>query len=230
MTSKQALLRMILSTTIGGILLTALLFGAAGRLDWFAGWVETVLWFGLKYIYGALLYKINPDLLVERAQSHREETPRWEKIIIRLYFVFAFAFFPVAGYQAGRMGTMNSVPLWLLGVSWVGYIILSLLPAWATLSNPFHSSASRLQTDREQSVVSTGPYQYVRHPTYIAAILLWLWTPLMLESSWALIPGALAGLMMGLRTHFEDQMLRENLEGYAEYAQQVKYRLIPGIY
>ncbi|HEX6269537.1 MAG TPA: methyltransferase, partial [Anaerolineales bacterium] len=79
-------------------------------------------------------------------------------------------------------------------------------------------------------VTSKGPYRFIRHPAYSAAILLWSTTGLMLESWWAVIPGLLAGLMMFVRTIFEDRMLITELPGYADYARQVHYRLIPGIW
>jgi len=104
------------------------------------------------------------------------------------------------------------------------------LAGWAVNSNPFFSAESRLQTDRAQKVASTGPYRFIRHPAYSAAFLLWITTGLMLESWWALIPGFLAGLMMVIRTVLEDRMLHNELPGYAGYAQQVRYRLIPGIW
>ena len=76
----------------------------------------------------------------------------------------------------------------------------------------------------------SGPYHFVRHPAYLAAILLWPVTGLLLESWWAVIPGLLAALTMLVRTAFEDQMLLAELPGYAEYVQQVRYRLFPGIW
>ena len=77
---------------------------------------------------------------------------------------------------------------------------------------------------------STGPYRFIRHPAYLAAFLLWITTGLMLESWWAVIPGLLAGLMMVIRTIYEDRMLIADLPGYAEYALRVRYRLLPGVW
>lgn len=77
---------------------------------------------------------------------------------------------------------------------------------------------------------TTGPYRFVRHPGYVGAIVQAFGAPLLLGSLWALIPGALAALLMIVRTALEDRMLRAELAGYAEYAQQVRFRLLPGIW
>ena len=92
------------------------------------------------------------------------------------------------------------------------------------------STIVRIQDDRGHTVATAGPYHYLRHPTYLATIVGWLGTPPILESWWALIPAALAGAMMILRTALEDRMLHEELPGYADYARQVRYRLLPGIW
>lgn len=97
-------------------------------------------------------------------------------------------------------------------------------------SNPFFSSESRLQTDRNQQVTRRGPYRFVRHPGYLAAILLWPAVGPALGSWWAVIPGLLAALLMFMRTGYEDHMLQAELPGYAEYAREVRFRLLPGIW
>jgi protein-S-isoprenylcysteine O-methyltransferase Ste14 len=104
------------------------------------------------------------------------------------------------------------------------------LASWAVSANPFFSSESRLQVDRNQSVTRTGPYRFVRHPAYLVTILIWPVTGPMLESWVAVIPGLLAALMMFIRTAYEDHMLHAELSGYSEYTRQVGYRLFPGIW
>lgn len=79
-------------------------------------------------------------------------------------------------------------------------------------------------------MITTGPYQYIRHPTYAATVILWLTTPVILGSWWGLIPAALAGGMMIARTALEDHMLLQELSGYKEYTQMVHHRLIPGVW
>ncbi|MBE3086692.1 MAG: isoprenylcysteine carboxylmethyltransferase family protein, partial [Bacteroidetes bacterium] len=84
--------------------------------------------------------------------------------------------------------------------------------------------------DRSHQVATSGPYKYVRHPGYVGFIVLNLATPLILGSIWALIPAAILSILFIIRTSLEDRTLRNELEGYKEYAQKVQYRLIPGIW
>jgi protein-S-isoprenylcysteine O-methyltransferase Ste14 len=119
--------------------------------------------------------------------------------------------------------------LWIT-LAYIIYLLGNSLAGWAINSNPYFSSESRLQADRGQHVANRGPYRYIRHPAYAAAFLLWLTTGLMLASWWAVIPGLMAGLMMVIRTVFEDRMLKAELPGYAAYARQVRYRLLPGLW
>ena len=78
--------------------------------------------------------------------------------------------------------------------------------------------------------ITTGPYQYVRHPGYIGMILSAFATALMLGSLWALIPAGLLTMLVVVRTTLEDRTLQNELDGYNEYAQRVRYRLLPGIW
>ena len=108
------------------------------------------------------------------------------------------------------------------------YALGSGLFSWAMITNAYFSTAVRIQDDRGHQVCTTGPYRFVRHPGYVGASLQSLVMPLMFGSLWALIPGALAVLMLVIRTTLEDQTLHEELDGYREYAQKTRYRLLPG--
>jgi protein-S-isoprenylcysteine O-methyltransferase Ste14 len=114
-------------------------------------------------------------------------------------------------------------------------LIISLsgysITAWAVLTNRFFSSAVRLQPDRQQVVIDTGPYAYLRHPGYSGAIPYMILGPLALSSWLSTILGGIPLLIIIFRRIIlEDAMLRSGLPGYAEYAARVKYRLIPGIW
>ena len=101
---------------------------------------------------------------------------------------------------------------------------------WDTASNAYFSQIVRIQTDRGHKVATGGPYQYVRHPAYVGTILYELAVPVLLASWWALIPGGLNAILLVLRTALEDRTLQAELTGYADYARQVRYRLLPGIW
>jgi protein-S-isoprenylcysteine O-methyltransferase Ste14 len=98
------------------------------------------------------------------------------------------------------------------------------------VENPYFSASVRIQQDRGQVVISTGPYKFVRHPGYSSAVVSNLVFPIVLGTLWTLIPAVLTIGLIILRTALEDQMLQEDLPGYKEYASQVRFRLIPGFW
>jgi protein-S-isoprenylcysteine O-methyltransferase Ste14 len=229
MTPNTALLKMLAGILVSWLLIAVLVFAGAGRLDWELGWLFVALWGLLKLVFILLLRWHDPALLVERATRH-ENTQSYDRWIVPVYFVFCFVTILVAGIDGGRFRWSGEMPVALILISYVIYLFGNGLASWAVSANPFFSSESRLQADRNQKVTRQGPYRFVRHPAYFAAILLWLVTGLLMASWYALIPGLLAALMMFLRTVYEDRMLHAELPGYAEYAQQVRYRLCPGIW
>ncbi len=228
-TPNAAALKMLLSFLASLALTAVLLFGGAGRVDWTLGWIFAGVWIAPKLCYLILLRWRDPGLLVERATRHRN-TAQYDRIILPVYFVLAFGAFLVASLDGGRFGWSDELPTWLIGAAYIVYLLGNGLAGWAMLSNPYHSAESRLQLDRGQKTVSSGPYRIVRHPTYLASILLWPVTGLMLGSWWAVIPGVMTALTMFIRTVNEDRMLHAELPGYADYARQVRYRLLPGIW
>jgi protein-S-isoprenylcysteine O-methyltransferase Ste14 len=115
-------------------------------------------------------------------------------------------------------------------VALAGVVLGNVLISWAMVSNKFFATTVRIQKDREHTVISKGPYRFVRHPGYLAFSISGLATPLMLGSWWALIPSLLGVCTLAVRTALEDRTLQEELDGYKEYAQQVRYRLLPGIW
>lgn len=228
-TPNQAALKMFVSFLATLLLSGALIFGSAGRLNWALGWIFVTAWIVPKLVFLILLRLRDPDLLIERVTRHKN-TQCYDRILIPIYFVFAFGTFIVASLDGGRFRWSGDVPVVLVIAAYIIYLLGNSLAGWAINSNPFFSAESRLQTERSQKVTSTGPYRFIRHPAYSAAFLLWITTGLMLESWWAFIPGFLAGLIMVIRTVYEDRMLISELPGYASYAQQVHYRLVPGIW
>lgn len=226
---NAALVRMLAGFLVVSFLIGALLFGAAGRFDWILGWIFLLVWSIPKFIFTFLLRWSDPDLLVERVTRHAN-TQRYDRLILPIYFVMAFGTILVGALDGGRFQWSSEIALALIILGYVIYLSGNLLAAWAVNSNPFFSSESRLQTDRNQQVTRRGPYQFVRHPGYLATILLWPVVGLTLGSWWAVIPGVLAAVSMLIRTVYEDKMLHANLPGYAEYAGHVRYRLFPGVW
>ena len=156
-------------------------------------------------------------------------TKRWDKVLLTLLFPSFLAIFPLAALDAGRWH-WSSVPLWLIVL---GYVLLSVgffITAWAEGVNKFAEPGVRIQKERGQTVIDTGPYALVRHPMYLGALLLFAGIPLALGSFWALVPAAVATVVVLIRTVMEDRTLHEELPGYREYANRVRRRLIPGVW
>jgi protein-S-isoprenylcysteine O-methyltransferase Ste14 len=136
---------------------------------------------------------------------------------------------PLATLDAGRTG-WSSVPL---ATVILGYILLGagiLLGTWAQAVNRFFEPGVRLQRERGQEVISSGPYAFVRHPGYVSAIMVFAGLALSLASWWALIPAAWASAVLVVRTSWEDALLCSELDGYAAYTRRVRFRLVPGIW
>jgi len=228
-TPNSALLKTLAGILASTILIGVLLFAGAGRLNWKLGWLFVFVWVLLKIVFIFLLRWHDPALLVERATRH-ENTQQYERLIVPVYFVFSFGTILVAGLDGGRFRLSGDMPLAMILLAYVIYLFGNGLASWAVSANPFFSSESRIQMDRNQEVTRLGPYRFVRHPAYLATVIVWPVTGLLLESWYAVIPGLLAALMMFIRTVYEDRMLHAELPGYAEYDKQVRYRLFPGIW
>lgn len=211
------------------LLMTIAFFVSAGRLDIPRAWGAFGLHFLGAIAGGALLWKFAPGLANQRGRI-KEGTKTWDKVILGLYFLLVLLVIPViAGLDIGRyrLAQLNS------GYAVAGiicYLLFVVLFHWAMLSNAHFEGSSRIQKDRGHQVITAGPYKVVRHPGYVAMMLASITDPLIIGSPYALIPGVLAVVVTVIRTHFEDAMLRNELEGYAAYAQKTKFRLIPGVW
>ncbi len=135
----------------------------------------------------------------------------------------------VAGLNV-RFGWAPEVARWLQIAGFAVYALGWALHLWAMAANRYHALVVRIQADRGQTVVTNGPYRYVRHPSYVGGILQALSVAFLLGSAWALVPGVLSGLLLLLRTALEDRTLQQELDGYREYAGRVRYRLLPGVW
>lgn len=205
------------------------LFGAAGQLRWIRGWICTVLYVGGLFTCRAFVAKLNPGLLDERQTAIRKDTKRFDKIFLRLLLAFTIAQPVLAGLDAARFH-------WAPMRSWTAYPGVGLLlvsAAWITwvlVRNPHAESSVRIQRERAHTVVSSGPYRFVRHPMYVGLIVLHVSIALVLGSMWTLALAALFTILFLWRTALEDGTLRRELSGYEEYTQVTRYRLMPGIW
>jgi len=206
----------------------ASLFIASGRLDWVMAWVYIGVYLASMGVNALVLIPTNPELVVERAQSRgKRDLDRALAGVMALYGPAGICI--VAGLDV-RFGWSPGIPPALLIAALAIAVLGSLLTTWAMASNRFFYGVLRIAKDRGHTVATSGPYRYVRHPGYVGAIAFDLATPLILGSPWALIPAGLTTCIIILRTVLEDRTLQDELDGYKYYAQQVRYRLVPGVW
>jgi protein-S-isoprenylcysteine O-methyltransferase Ste14 len=224
----RVLLKRVVAVFVLILVMDLLFFLPAGRLDWPAAWILSLLYgvFLLAYaVWGTLKA---PDLLKERSQV-AENVKTWDKAIMGIYTVLLLATLILAGLDVGR-AQWSQMPSALEVLGLVGIVLAGGLIFWTIHTNAYLGRMVRIQEDRGHQVVTGGPYGYVRHPMYVGIILLFPCMALFLGSWWALVPAMLIAMLMGIRTALEDRTLQAELPGYAEYARQVRYRLLPGVW
>ncbi|MCW8855071.1 MAG: isoprenylcysteine carboxylmethyltransferase family protein [Gammaproteobacteria bacterium] len=225
--SPRQWLRLVLAY----LLIPLLLLICAWDLGWWQAWVYSLLI--LAAGIGGRLWaeQRHPGLTAERQNIENIQNAKaWDKVLAPLMAVsIAYPMVIVAGLDH-HYHWSPEFPLWL---SVTGFILITFgyaFAAWAVAENRFFSSVVRIQTERGHVVCDTGPYRFVRHPGYAGNILPLFGIVLALGSVWTLIPAAVASIITLIRTALEDRTLEEELPGYRDYAQRVRYRLIPGIY
>lgn len=218
----------IIQVFVTVLVMGAVLFLSAGRLDWAAAWVFLGLYVLAILTLGVWAMRKNPDVINERGRIAKN-TKAWDKVLMTIYTLMLLVLLVVAGLDAGRFG-WSAMLVAVQVIGFVGSGLAVALTYWAMSTNPFLSTMVRIQDDRGHRVVTSGPYRYVRHPMYAGTLVLWPCIPLALGSWWALIPGAVIAVIFVIRTALEDRTLQAELPGYAEYARHVRYRLLPGVW
>lgn len=221
-------IRYVVGRLISFSLLGAVLFLAAGRLDWARAWVYLTALFAGELVSAAVLAAASPETLNQRGSRHRNTKP-FDKVVLSLWVVIAFSGAAVAGLDAGRYG-WSSMPFEALYVGLAAISLAWALGTWAMASNVHFETTVRIQQDRGHQVATSGPYRVVRHPGYVAAILGTLAAPLILGSAWLFATSGATTLLFIVRTALEDRTLHRELSGYPEYAAQTRYRLLPGVW
>jgi protein-S-isoprenylcysteine O-methyltransferase Ste14 len=210
------------------VILSALLLLPAGRLDWVSAWV-LITAFGLFLLFYALWVRVNDPAQLQERSRVAENVKPWDKRIMGIYTTLLPTVFIIAGLDAGRF-RWSVVPVIVQVIAWAGLIFGPAIILWTTMSNTFLSRQARIQDERSQKVISRGPYRFVRHPMYLGILILFSCLGPALGSFFALVPGAAIDILFIIRTAKEDSMLQNELTGYKDYAQQVRYRLIPGLW
>ncbi len=204
------------------------LFLGSGRLNWVWAWVFLGIGLLSLSINAVFMLRSSPETVAERGRP--KEMKDWDKLVGGAWLIGQYVLMPILAALDIRFGwTRELATLWhVLGA--VVYALSLGLTGWAMITNAYFSTAVRIQADRGQQVCTTGPYHYVRHPGYVGFFFQALSVPILLGSLWALLFAVPVGVLMVIRTALEDHMLQEELPGYREYAREVKYRLLPGVW
>ncbi len=215
---------------VGFFVLFALaLFLPAGTFAWFAGWAFLLLFFGFYIAVTLWLYKHNPGLMQERLHLGTSDQQGWDKILFPLMLVFPFIWIAFMSLDAMRFHWSN-MSGWLQVVGALILLASFYLLFLTFRENSFLSPVVRIQEERGQTVVSTGPYHLVRHPMYMAMLIFTVGTSLLLGSWYGLLLGIIFIAIIARRAVLEERTLRGKLPGYASYMERVKYRLIPHVW
>jgi len=220
----KLLLNALAKYILGLLMVCLLLFPAAGTVAWLNAWLFIALLFLPMLGLGIVLYLRAPALLEKRLKSREKETT--QKTVILVSALLFIGGFVLAGldYRKG----WSTVPSWLVAAAALLLLVSYGLYAEVMRENAYLSRTVEVQ--QGQKLVDTGLYAVVRHPMYAVTILLFMSIPLVLGSWLSFAVFLLYPAAIVLRIGNEEKVLEDGLEGYREYKQKVKYRLLPGIW
>jgi protein-S-isoprenylcysteine O-methyltransferase Ste14 len=212
---------------ISVVVFAVVLFLSAGTLNWTMGWV----YIGIAAVNTLIVSQLmDPALLDSRTTVEQGGARRWDiPLALIVGRIGPIAMLLVAGLDK-RLGWSPPMPLALLVIAFALLAIGFAVSDWAVVVNRFFAPIVRVEADNGHTVVTGGPYRFVRHPGYTGTALVYGATPLILGSWWAFIPFAITLIVLVIRTSLEHGTLRAELPGYAEYAQDVRWRLVPGVW
>lgn len=215
--SKAFLMTMIIIVGLGLVL-----FLPAGSLGYWQAWI---FWWGfslLTLFITIYFLKKNPELLARRMKYKEKETTRKPPAFLNFWFLC----YLIPGFNFRFH--WSTVPVWLViaanAIVFLGYLVIILV----FKENSYASTI--IQVEKEQEVITTGPYSIVRHPMYLGLILMILFSPLALGSYWAIILALLSIPMNVFRIIGEEEVLLGELPGYKDYCLKTRYRLVPLIW
>lgn len=204
-------------------------FLGAHRLGWERGWIMALLYPAAVVCTMIVVRRANPEVVAERAKWRRKDTKPFDKLFFALMLPLVMVQPFAAGRDAGCAGC-TAWPFWLLYPGAALFAIGWVLMTWVLVVNRHAETSVRIQTDRGHTVVTWGPYRYVRHPMYVGVILVYVGFGLIWGSRWAMWISAAVGALFTWRTGMEDRTLRRELAGYEDFTTRTRYRLLPGLW
>ncbi len=221
------MVRIVVMVAIYLAVMGGLLFGTAGRLDWPMAWAYMVILIASTI---ALLVLGDREMLLIRAGKEKD-AKKWDKFLANVsYLLFWPVSTAVAGLDYGRLNFSPPIPMPVRLIALLAFTLGLAFAVWAMLANKFFTKLVKIQTDRKHTVITNGPYAYVRHPGYAGSLLAFISLPVALGSLLALLPASAGLSLWVVRTYLEDRTLHKELDGYSQYASRVRWRLIPGVW
>ena len=221
--------KILITLLIETLIFSLVPFIAAGTLFWFYGWIFLILLYIYSFVTLLWVLRHNPGLITERVAVFKPDEPTWDKAYVILLFTLVSIWWIFIPLDAVRFH-WSQMPTWLHVMGAIVLLCSFYIMYLTFRENPYLASAVRIQEDRGQTVVSTGPYRYVRHPFYAGALLFFLGSGFLLGSWVGVLLGLLLGSILAWRAMREESELQAGLKGYAAYMAQVKYRLIPHVW
>ena len=221
--------KLLLQNTIFVISLGALLFATAGTLHWPAAWVFLAVSATLGPACGLWLAKTDPALLAERLRpTFQADQPAADKKFMLIFILVMLIWLVAIGLD--RREQASHVPLVLQALGLAMYLLSTAFIMWVFRENSFAAPVVKVLVARHHHVISSGPYAFVRHPMYSGIMLFFVGVPLLLGSWWGVAIAPAFAVLFAIRARIEERALVEGLPGYADYAERVRYRLVPGLW
>jgi protein-S-isoprenylcysteine O-methyltransferase Ste14 len=222
--------RLMVQTLIWYGAMGLVLFTAAGSVVWPGAWIFLAEMIACSLVGGLWLARHDPGLVEERLRPPIQKAqPAADKILLTALILMIFAALVVMALDAVRFG-WSRVPPWVQAIGELILVLSLWLGFWTLRENSFAAPVVKIQQDRGQTVITTGPYRLVRHPLYAGALIFIAGTSLLLGSWWGLVAVPVLAALLALRIRIEEEALRAGLEGYDDYARRVPYRLIPQVW
>ena len=222
--TKKLFLEAVSKFLLGVVLVGVLVFLPAGTFDFLQGWLLVGILFVPMFFAGVVMMVKNPALLKSRLDAKEKQGA--QQTVVKLSGLMFLAGFVVAGFNY-RFG-WYTLPLWISAIGAVAFLLGYVMLAFVFKQNTF--LARTIKVEKNQTVVDSGLYGIVRHPMYSATLILFLTMPIILGSLYAFVVFLAYPFIISMRIKNEEKLLEQELEGYNEYKQKVKYRLIPFIW
>ncbi|MBE3093411.1 MAG: isoprenylcysteine carboxylmethyltransferase family protein [Actinobacteria bacterium] len=222
--NRQLLIKVLIRLVLAIIVLGLIFFIPAGLIKFWEAWAYMGILFIPMIFVLIYLLKNDPELLERRMKMKEKEEP--QKACIKFSLLVFFIAFIIPGFD--YRFEWSKVPFIVIIIAdlfiFIGYLLFFLVLKENTY-------ASRIiEVEKGQKVISTGPYAIIRHPMYVAVLMMYVLSPLALGSYWAVLAVLPLPVLVIFRIKSEEKILRDKLPGYREYTQKVKYRLIPYIW